>query len=109
MYQRTPAERCRPRHLALFHRALTIAFMSVEFAYRYRPDAPPSDLRDLDVVALTAAVFTDEGDEVAVGTEGTIVAVHGNGVSFVVEFDEPYGSLATVEPSQIRFVERSAA
>ena len=83
--------------------------MSVEFAYRFRPDTPPSDLQDLDVVALTADVFSDEGDEVPAGTEGTIVSVHSGGASFVVEFDTPLGALATVEPGQIRFVERAAA
>ena len=76
--------------------------MSYEFAYRFRQDQPRSSLRDLDDVVLLTAAESDDGDMIAVGTEGTIVSVHGEGTSYVVEFAQPEGALVTVLPSQIR-------
>ncbi len=81
--------------------------MSVEFAYRFRPDTPASNLRDLDIVALTAAVTSDDGDEIPIGAEGTIVSIHNCGEAYVVEFAEPPGTLANVFAGQIRLVERA--
>lgn len=78
--------------------------MSVEFAYRFREEAPQLGLRDLDSVVLTAGVVSDDGDTIPAGTEGTIVSVHDHGVTYVVEFAEPPGALATVEPHEIRLV-----
>ena len=69
------------------------------------PDIHQSAMRpsykDLDRVFLTAAVVSDDGDEIARGTEGTIVSVHEGAASYVVEFPEPVGALATVEPHEI--------
>jgi hypothetical protein len=79
--------------------------MSVEFAYRYRQEAPQPGLRDLDSVVLTAVVISDDGSSIPAGTEGTIVSVHDQGATYVVEFAEPPGALATVEPHEIRLVE----
>lgn len=82
--------------------------MSFEFAYRIRQDAPQPGLNDLDRVALTAVVTSDDGDEIPVGAEGTIVSVAVPGETYVVEFPEPLGALATVEAHQLRLVERRA-
>ncbi|MGE7414968.1 DUF4926 domain-containing protein [Methylobacterium tarhaniae] len=80
----------------------TITGMSLEFAYRFRQKAPRQGLRDLDRVVLTAAVASDDGDMIPVGTTGTVVSVHEGGSSYVVEFSEPVGALATVEPREIK-------
>lgn len=76
--------------------------MSLEFAYRFRQKAPRRGFQDLDRVALTAAVVSDDGDTIPVGTTGTIVSVHEGDSSYAVEFSEPAGALATVEPHEIK-------
>lgn len=78
--------------------------MSIEFAYRFRQDAPRSSFRDLDDVVLLTDATDDYGATIAAGTAGTIVSVHGQGESYVVEFATPVGSLVTVLPQQIRLV-----
>ena len=83
--------------------------MSFEFAYRLRQYVPHSDLRDLDRVALTAAAISDDGDTIAAGAEGTIVSVYNDGEAYTVEFAQPVGALVTVEPTELRLVERAAA
>lgn len=82
--------------------------MSVEFAYRFKQDAPRSNLRDLDAVVLLADTPSDDGDTIPAGSEGTIVAVHGTGESYVVEFARPEGALVSVFPHEVRRVERTA-
>jgi len=82
--------------------------MSVEFAYRFKQDVPQSSLRDLDDVVLLAATMSDDGDIIPAGAEGTIVSVHGEGESYVVEFAEPEGALVSVFPHEVRRVERPA-
>ena len=79
--------------------------MSVDFAYLVRKAAPTSILQDLDSVRLTAVVMADDGSMIASGTEGTIVSVAPGGSTYVVEFAEPVGTLATVEPHEIQLVE----
>lgn len=81
--------------------------MSYEFAYRYRQDAPASGLRELDRVALTAAVTSDDGDAMPSGAEGTIVGVYNDGEAYAVEFAVPAGALANVEVQHLRLVERA--
>ena len=81
--------------------------MSVEFAYRFKQDVPQSDLRDLDRVALTTAARSDDGDELAIGAEGTIVSIYNDGEAYVIEFPVPAGALATVERTDIKLVERA--
>ncbi|UIY45594.1 DUF4926 domain-containing protein [Methylobacterium radiotolerans] len=82
--------------------------MSIEFAYRFKQDVPRSSLRDLDDVVLLADTVSDDGDMIPAGAKGTIVSVHGEGESYVVEFGEPEGSLVSVFPHEVRRVERSA-
>lgn len=82
--------------------------MSVEFAYRFQ-NVPPSPLRDLDDVTLTAAVLSDDGDTIPAGAEGTIVSVIGADDLYVVEFAEPEGALATVAGNGLALVKRAAA
>lgn len=82
--------------------------MSFEFAYRFKQDAPRSRFQDLDDVVLMAAAVSDDGNTIPAGTEGTIVSVHGDGTSYVVEFADPEGALVTVLPQQIRGVTETA-
>lgn len=82
--------------------------MSVEVLYLLRKDEPGVALRELDDVALLAAVVTDDGDTIAAGTEGTIVGVLREGETFIVEFAEPAGALADVEAAQIKRIGRHA-
>lgn len=79
--------------------------MSVEFAYRFQEESPRSGLRDFDDVVLLVAAISDDGVSIPAGTEGTIVSVQNAGETYVVEFAAPSGSLATVEPHEIRRVE----
>lgn len=79
-----------------------VRVMSFEFAYRFPQDALPASFKELDGVTLLSAVVGDEGERLPAGAEGTIVSTHGMGESFVVEFAEPSGALATVLPDQIR-------
>ncbi len=83
--------------------------MSVETFYRSSCDEVRSDLRDLDRVAITVAVVSDDGDTIPAGTEGTIVAVWRDGAGFEIEFADPPGALATVEQEQVRFVARAVS
>lgn len=76
--------------------------MSLEWAFRFRQDTPRSGFQDLDDVVLLTLAVTDQGHVIPAGTEGTIVSVHGDGSSYVVEFAEPVGALVTVQPHQIR-------
>ena len=73
-------------------------------AYPFRQDNPRSDLRDLDRVALTAAVVSDDGDALPPGMEGTIVSVYRDGEAYVVEFPTPLGALATVRPDSLHLI-----
>lgn len=81
--------------------------MTVDALYIVRREEPRSDLRDLDRVALTACVTTDDGDTRQPGTEGTIVGIWRDGAAYEVEFAEPMGALATVEAADLRLVRRS--
>lgn len=83
--------------------------MSFEFAYRIRTDRAPASLMDLDVVMLTADVTADDGATIEAGTEGTIVSIFRDGEAFVVEFDTPTGSLATVTGDTLTLIERHAS
>lgn len=76
-------------------------------AYQFRQDDPRSDLRDLDRVALTAAVVSDDGDALPHGSEGTIVSVYRDGEAYVVEFPTPLGAMATVRPDALKLIERA--
>lgn len=68
--------------------------MSAERAIsRTRPDRP---IGELDVVTVLVPVETDEGETVAAGSEGTVVAIWAGGAAFDVEFDQPITGLATI-------------
>ena len=75
-------------------------------AYQFRQDDPRSDLRDLDRVALTATVVSDDGDALPPGSEGTIVSVYRDGEAYGVEFPMPLGALATVRPDSLHRINR---
>ena len=82
--------------------------MSVEVLYLLRKDEPGTGLRELDDVRVLVDVETDDGDTIAAGTEGTIVAVVREGEVFIVEFLEPAGALADVEGQNLKRVGRHA-
>ncbi|MET0531388.1 MAG: DUF4926 domain-containing protein [Microvirga sp.] len=77
------------------------AGMTFSFVDRLAQEAPSSSLRDLDDVVLTVALMSDDGSTIPAGTKGTIVSVHGDGKSYVVEFAEPPGALVTAEPHEV--------
>ncbi|MBX9934552.1 MAG: DUF4926 domain-containing protein [Methylobacterium sp.] len=81
--------------------------MSVETFYQFRQGGPRSEFRDFDVVGLTAAVTSDDGDVIPEGTKGTIVNVWRDGMAYVIEFEEPAGAIATVAGEGLRLVERA--
>jgi hypothetical protein len=82
--------------------------MTCSFANRLAQQAPSSSLRDLDDVVLTVALISDDGSTIPAGTEGTIVSVHGEGESYVVEFAEPLGALVTAEAHEVCAVKAPA-
>lgn len=82
--------------------------MSVEVLYLLRKDDLGTALRELDDVRVLFDVVTDDGDTIAAGTEGTIVAVVREGEAFIVEFAEPTGALADVEGQNLKRVGRHA-
>ena len=71
--------------------------------YTFRPDEPHG-FADLDGVRLTQAVVTDDGESVAEGTEGTVIAVWAEGAAYEVEFA---AGLATVEAAHLVAARRS--
>lgn len=62
-----------------------------------RKAEPGALLRELDDVRMTNDVTTDDGDTIAAGADGTVVAVWNAGEAYDVEFPEPMGALATVK------------
>jgi hypothetical protein len=77
--------------------------MSIAVSYTLRKAEPGALLRELDDVR----VLTDDGDTVAAGTDGTVVAVWNGGEAYDVEFPEPMGALATVKAANLARVGRS--
>ncbi|MGE7416352.1 DUF4926 domain-containing protein [Methylobacterium tarhaniae] len=65
--------------------------MSIDVSYTLRKAEPDALLRELDDVCITTDVTTDDGDTIAAGTEGTVVAVWNGGEAYDVEFPEPMG------------------
>ena len=62
----------------------------------------PGVFAELSVVAMLREVRTDDGAPVPAGTEGTVVAVYGDGAAYEVEFDEPVVGTAKVTPDALR-------
>lgn len=69
----------------------------------------PEAIPDLSVVRTLRVISDDEGFEIPIGAQGTIVIVHNEGEAYCVEFGAPYqGSerigLATVKPGDVRVI-----
>ncbi|WP_345822932.1 DUF4926 domain-containing protein (plasmid) [Methylobacterium fujisawaense] len=79
----------------------TFPSMSVEAVYQYSADAPGAEFRELDDVRVLIDVTTMDGDTIAAGTEGTVVAVWKGGAAYEIEFPEPMGALATVKAGNV--------
>lgn len=58
----------------------------------------PHGFADLSSVRVGIDVVTDEGEPVAAGTRGTVVAVYAGGAAYEVEFD---GGTATIETAHL--------
>ena len=72
------------------------------FYVQRRPEpAGGTALSELSLVSLTAEAVTLDGERVAPGTEGTIVAVLADGLAYDVEFVAPVG-VATVSAETVR-------
>ena len=81
--------------------------MSVETYYLMRRTEPRSALRELDRVALTAGLVTDEEIAIEAGTQGTVVGIWRDGAAYEVEFADPPGTLATVEADGLELIDRA--
>ena len=75
--------------------------MPAERVAAFRSPRPPRPIGELDVVTVLVPVQTDEGEPIAAGTEGTVVAVWAEGTAFDIEFDEPVLGLATVSSGSV--------
>ncbi|HJE24470.1 MAG TPA: DUF4926 domain-containing protein [Methylorubrum populi] len=80
--------------------------MSVEVVYQWSEDHPGAALRELDDVRILKDVVTSDGDTIAAGTEGTVVAIWRGGEAYEVEFPEPMGALATITADDMVFAGR---
>lgn len=76
--------------------------MAIEALYVMRQQTPRSAHNDLDRVALTADVISDDGDTITAGSEGTVVGVWREGGAYEVEFTAPVAGLATALPGALR-------
>ena len=78
----------------------------VSYPYHERPagQVGPGVLPELTGVTLQVAAETFDGQTVAAGQVGTIVAVHGDGEAYDVEFTSPTG-VAAVGAEEIAPVE----
>lgn len=56
---------------------------------------------ELGIVRTLVPVETDEGEAVAAGIEGTVVAICASGAAFEIEFAEPIADLATVRHEHV--------
>jgi hypothetical protein len=63
-------------------------------------------IRELDRVQILQAISGDDDLRVPAGATGTVVAIYAGGEAFDVEFTEPVDTLATVEATALRLVER---
>lgn len=79
--------------------------MSVETIHTLRKAPEISPLfPELSVVEVLAAIKTDDGTEVPVGSRGTIVAEWGDGAAYEVEFARPVIGNATIRAALLRAV-----
>lgn len=82
--------------------------MSVEAVYQWHEDTPGAKFRELDDVRVLIDVTTMDGDTIAAGSEGTVVAVWNSGAAYEVEFPEPMGALATVKAANVELTRHPA-
>ena len=75
--------------------------MSHDPAFASRRVVDDGAIHELDLVTLSAAVRTDEGDTVPEGTMGAVVAIWAKGEAYEVEFTGAFAGLATVPADQI--------
>ncbi|AWN50448.1 DUF4926 domain-containing protein [Methylobacterium sp. 17Sr1-1] len=80
--------------------------MAISLTYRFRETVVGPGPRDLGIVVLLADVVGDDGAVIPAGTEGTIVAMHDESETCIVEFSEPEGTLATVAFREMEVVWR---
>ncbi|MRI57428.1 DUF4926 domain-containing protein [Methylobacterium sp. DB1607] len=67
-----------------------------------------AEFRELDRVRVTEEIEGEDGERVPAGSEGTVVAIWGDGAAFEVEFMRPVETLAAIRPDVLRLVERAA-
>ncbi len=66
-------------------------------------DSAPGEARpvmELSIIKLRSPLETNEGT-VPVGSSGTVVHVYGDGQAYIIEFYEPFHTVATVEADAI--------
>ncbi len=73
--------------------------------YMHTAEAEPA-IPELSVVALRAELRLADERVLPAAAEGTVVGLWGDGKGYVVEFDEPFRAVASVEGDQLREVAR---
>ncbi len=63
-------------------------------------EATKPGFAELSVVALTRAVDV-EGQSLPEGALGTVVAAHGDGVGYEVEFERPFHAVVTLQAGDL--------
>jgi hypothetical protein len=85
-------------------RLLTLTLDSSPAASRAPRNAA---FRELDRVQTLEDVAGEDGERVPEGSEGTIVAIWGDGEAFEVEFMRPVETLSAIRPDLLKLVERA--
>ena len=80
--------------------------MSIEQLFYMERVAPESAIPELSVVALRSALALADDRVLSIDAEGTVVGVWENGTAYVVEFDEPFHAVATVQADLLREIVR---
>lgn len=81
-----------------------IVEMGSPLLYYQHTAEPVSVLSELAIVALRVPLTLKDERTLPIGAVGTIVSEWGDGHGYVVEFDEPFHVVTTVEADQLREV-----
>lgn len=83
--------------------------MSLEPVFYLRSTDIDPAIPELSVVALRTDLTLKDARVLPAEAEGTVVGLWGDGKGYVVEFEEPFHAVATVEADQLREVHRFGA
>lgn len=83
--------------------------MTIDPVFYLQASAADAPIPEFSVVALGAALALGDARILPAGSEGTVVGLWGDGEGYVVEFDTPFHTIATVEGGSLREVARFEA